>query len=291
MSLPDFQAGKRFRCPLCYTYLEVPMPGSAPLTPANAAIAVSPPPAKAELQTGPPGQEQPPGLPGAKDQDAAVDTGRLDLADWGLACHYLRLVLLLLCILGFLCLLIIPAFFELILPDSLVLLMALLTWGMIFATPVLGLVGSLLCLGIPRAARACRYIAVAVVFDLLPLVLGYFVATDYFSEPEVLLASIAAPAAQFVAWTFFMVFLRELARYLNRDIEAEEALRLLKMWILLITFAALVTGITFRVADLIGYFLVLVIPLALYFFYLLLKFLLDQLGLIGTLRQVIRSRT
>src|SRR5436309_11543131 len=47
MSLPDFQAGKRFRCPLCYSYLEVPLPGNAPPpTPVNAANAVPPPPAK-----------------------------------------------------------------------------------------------------------------------------------------------------------------------------------------------------------------------------------------------------
>ncbi len=87
-----------------------------------------------------------------------------------------------------------------------------------------------------------------------------------------------------------MVFLVELARFLGEKVEVEVGMHLLKFWIAFFTLAAMIGGTILRLADILSFLLVLAIPLAIFFFYLLIKFLLDVLSLIGTLRQEIRSR-
>jgi hypothetical protein len=147
-----------------------------------------------------------------------------------------------------------------------------------------------LCLGIPREAQARRFIVVSLVFDLLGGALGCFSLAGYFAEEEMVLAHLGEFIAQFISWTFFMVFLVELARFVGERVEVEVGMHLLKFWITLFTLAAMIGGTILRLADILRFLLVLSIPLAIYFLYLLIKFLLDVLALIGTLRQEIRSR-
>ena len=232
-------------------------------------------------------------------EPAKIYQGRLDLVDWGLGFHYARLTLLLFCMVAFLGLLILGVF-GLEVPESLLIVIDLLAGAILLIAPVVGLTGSLLCLGIPPEAKTRRYLAVALLLDF-PLPLAYFALE---SEPGQLFVYIGAGIVQLLSWAFFMAFLRELARYLEQEVAADEALRLLKFGINLYTGILVFTGVVVWFADFArpvstkqpetywpGCFLVLAIPVAIYLLYLLSVFLIKQLNLIGTLRQVIRSRT
>src|SRR5947209_3486274 len=99
MTLPDKQAGKRYRCPLCFNYFVVPTVGSAPpgkpkgkgepsLPAATRSpnAPVSPPPSPSKPTAAKPAAEEPDTGP----------AGGLRLVNVGLALHYARLVILLL---------------------------------------------------------------------------------------------------------------------------------------------------------------------------------------------------
>ena len=120
MTLPDRQAGRRYRCPLCLAYLDVPLPDPAALK------AVKDSPEEQKLA-------------------ARRQWGRYLLVR-GLNYHYARLVFILLWLLGCMGFLIATAFLE---EDLLKVPAEVVTGGILFIAPLLGLIGTVLCLWVP----------------------------------------------------------------------------------------------------------------------------------------------
>lgn len=90
--------------------------------------------------------------------------------------------------------------------------------GLSFAVPLLGVIGSLLCLLVPRETLARAYILVALVLDLLHFSASCglrFVRQLDTTEAQVALLSHLILGLG--AWMLFMLFLKQLASHLGRD--------------------------------------------------------------------------
>ena len=172
-----------------------------------------------------------------------------------------------------------------------IIAMILIDW----VAPILGMVGSILCLWAPSASGArglciasLALNASATLGSILIRVLMFFVPAG-----EVIggVGMIGASLMTFIAWCLFMAFLRQLCLHLGEDTLAGEAIAVMMrgiailvlapfafMFGLLLVFALKCVGlITFLVAMLFG-------------LYGLFLFLRRQLDLIGSIRQVIASR-
>jgi hypothetical protein len=297
MTLPDFQAGKRFRCPLCFTYLEVPQAGTPPSPPS---------PAASEAKTAPLPENTTaaaPTLP-AKESASLTEETRLEEKNWrrvalGLGFHYARLVVFLLGILGFFSIALAEPFLDdLVIP---IVLVMFLTVCFLLMAPTLGLIGSIFCLSVPKEAGARRLLVASLLFELGPFALTYFTFAGALQPAEEALglkgrniAFLGGLLFQLTSWFFFMLFLRQLALYLDQQVQADEVVQLLaKGFALLLIPPLIVLGSAWLMEVLVFLGCLLgPIMMALPFVVLVLyiMFLFQQLALIGALRQAICNR-
>jgi hypothetical protein len=297
MNLPDQHAGKRYRCPLCFMFIDVPLPDSTPVPapvaappPAptvNATAPAPPPPAAAPAQ---PAAATPP-APAAEtpgEQPPPPPMPELVWVDWGLGFHYARLPVFLLSVLVGLLIAVLKDFLD---PEWVARIGLILVVGILLLSPVLGLVGSVLCLKFPREANVRPLLLGSLGFDVAAILLGLLVLGGSFTPGGSVIVQIVGGAAELVAWMLFMVFLDQAARFLNQEVASAEALRLLKSGIVLTVVWGLVFAAVLALAASLGSPVYLVaLPLALYLLVMTLLFLFQQLALISTVRQVIRIK-
>jgi hypothetical protein len=241
-----------------------------------------------------------------------VDTKGLDKVNLGLGCHYARMVLVLFSAAGMI-LGMIGAFFGAAsalgqagagntegaggnagLAIALILLV-IVGVTIRFIVPLLGLVGSILCMWVPARSGAKGLIIASLVLDVISIPLSILL-----NLLSVLPGSVAVAAAlgtipafvlAFVAWALFMLFLRQLCNYLDEVPMGDEAMAILMRGILIMFVTPIVLFALFILIGIVpclGAF-----PAGFIFFYSLyyfFVFLRRQLDLIGSLRQVIYSK-
>jgi hypothetical protein len=318
MSLPDSKAGQTHRCPLCFANIDVPTPGSVQ-TPQKTA----PPPPRPDNKS----LLQPP-LPSPQieqtheERHAERNQTRLSWVDRGLGFHYARLVVVLLfdVILG-----VGFRFFAVIIPSQ----SSVIPYGVVLPLMIaalLGLIGSILCLRAPPQSKARILILLALLLDLVVFPSTYFI---YFNsntisfnadgigltpEQVVLAGIIVGEVFQLISWICFVFYLRQLALHFHEEVAADEAIQIL-VWgigllvVPLLLFALGAFGLVSFWLLFIYLGLLYILSLASFwesvpsvgrFYWLLLwfvapiylyfKFLLKQLSLIATVRQVIRRQ-
>jgi hypothetical protein len=297
MSLPDYKAGSPYHCPICYTEFQVPLPNQPPQAPAGPANLMElRPPIR-------PDAGSTPAPPPARDEDSRTRAQkgrptegpvRLNRVGRGLGFHYARLVLFLLEILLFLVLGLLG-----VTPDSLptrvlAMTLALVTFGIILLVPLLGLIGSILCLWVPPESAARRFIWTSLVIDLILLGLSVFGGIAEAAGIARLLWQGGSLVLAVLSWVFFMLFLIRLGWYFDEPVIAEDGRALLIKGIALAVLVPLgLVGILVMLYALppVGCLLVLLTPVLLVVVLVVyIKFLFQQLALIGSLRQVIRSQ-
>jgi hypothetical protein len=296
MTLPDYLAGKRYRCPLCFTYIEVPLPGAA--APPAVEVAKRPEPRIEPAKTNSPlvpfpepAFSQPTGNGvGTKTEQPSPSPSRID---WGLGLHFARLITVLACILGiFLCLIAREYF-----PRDTFWAAALLLSGAIFlGAPLLGLIGSGLCLGAPKEGGVRHPLLLSLVLDLTTLPLCYVLSMlDDVTAEKAAVVWLAGVVLQTLSWTFFWGFLRQLARQLREDHAADEALRGLLRGLALFLVPPIFFGGLYLLSQYlegsVWLFAVQSVPLTLYLLVVAVKFLLQQYALVNTLRQEMRNQS
>ncbi len=271
MTLPDAQAGKRYRCPLCFGYIDVPAAAAAPA-------------ALPETDAGP----APENAPAAR---------RWARTDRGLGLHYARLVVFLLWILG-MCMALLA---EPLIDDEVFgwLNVGLILWGYLL-TPLLGVVGSILCLWVPSEARARGFVGASLLLDLVMLVLSYLPLWQELSRDDAMLVRIAGIGVEIVSWGCFVLFLRRLAQYLRQEVAEDEAAGILLRGIVLLALVVLLAtpygwvvilrvGWRGRLAVLAFLLWSLRYLLPFVFLVFFINLLFRQLNLIVRLRAVIRQ--
>jgi hypothetical protein len=157
MSLPDRQAGKRHRCPLCFTYIDVPFPGTPPGPAPEGSI---------------PKPVSRPGEPSRRDHgeaDAAAAKNRLRWLSRGLGFHYARLILLLVTLLVWIIMVPVLTFSSEDNWDPEILHAGVL--GMLALESGCAVIGSILCLAAPGDAHARRFLLLSLVLD--PTTIGF----------------------------------------------------------------------------------------------------------------------
>jgi hypothetical protein len=160
-----------------------------------------------------------------------------------------------------------------------------LTVILLYMQPVLGLVGSILCLEVPPESSAKNFIIANVVLDLTAIPIGTVLRM---ADRGLLWA---APLG-FTAWVLFMLFLRRLAAFLNRPVEESSAREILTDGLLLLVPPTLIVLLTLirQLTDI--QWLYFLIAVALFFAWLVqgIKFLFSLLDLIAGVREAIHRR-
>jgi hypothetical protein len=161
------------------------------------------------------------------------------------------------------------------------------------AMGLLGLIGSALCMWVPpRGGRVLIVISGALDAPQLPLaVLSFFVPMAGLGFHGLMLLCVLMELA---AWILFMLFLRRLCLLLGEEMMAREATRLLIKGIVLMVAPIPFAILLYLVAGAVP-FLMCVLALAvfagvIYWIVLIIKFIFEELELIGSMRQVIVSR-
>jgi hypothetical protein len=295
MTLPDHLGGKRYRCPLCFMYIEVPAAGSVP-PPETAKVpdgAAAPPKTNLLPVTPLEGLHAlPPGLQ-REEREGVRPRGEMDRIARGLSCHYARLVTLLVSLLGIYVVAVVGEFLP---RDTFWAAAVVLSAGLFLLAPILGLVGSLFCLGVSAEGGAKHWLVLSLLFDLTTLPLGYF--SGHFEGPgdDAAVAWLAGVFLQTLAWACASGFLRQLARQLHQHAAADAVLRDLFKGIALFLLPPVFFGGLYRLSYSLGgdawiwLFAVQSLPLVIYTLVFAGKFLVEQNGLVNSLRQVIRSR-
>lgn len=158
--------------------------------------------------------------------------------------------------------------------------------GLVFLHTALGIIGSILCLWVPRESKARGFMIASMVFDLSGLGVGVLLTLA--GLPPV----ISGPLG-LVAWTLLMVFLRNLAFYLNANDCADLARGMIFQGVALLFVPPLVLilfGLMSYVTGQAGLFVCLSIFLVIGWIILGIRFLNVLLDLIGTLRGVIHQK-
>jgi hypothetical protein len=160
-----------------------------------------------------------------------------------------------------------------------------LTVILLYLQPLLGLVGSILCLTVPQESGGKGFIIASVVLDLTAIPIG--TALQMADIPLLW----AAPLG-FVAWVLFMLFLRQLAGFLHRTVEEGAARELLTDGLLLLIPPLLIVLLIYVQGLTAIRPLYFVLTVALFFAWLVqgIKFLFALVDLIGGLRDGIRAR-
>jgi hypothetical protein len=272
LAVADEHAGRKVRCPTCQEVLRVPV--------------AHPPEEDVDLPDPDDEPEPTPRKSSKRERRAA-----LARVNRGLGFRYAQLLLYLIALLLFAVTLFVSNFTASSAPATrfLVLALAYLIIGVSLVTPVLGLVGSILCLWVPAASGARPYIIVSCLLDVLSVPLG--IALFLLRWPSVLTAPLWVPS-----WILFLFFLRNLSEYLRERACAAEALQAVWHWLGLsvgmpVLIALLGAGAYFL--GFVGFCLFMVVGSALMLVWLAwaIKYVVRVLDLIGSLRQVILSRT
>jgi hypothetical protein len=174
----------------------------------------------------------------------------------------------------------------------------IVTAGLTFVQPVLGIMGSVLCLWVPDKAKAKGFILASLVIDVLalPIGLGLTIASMML-HPEgqpapirlIGLAPLATGPMGMASWVLLIFFLRRLAYYLKEREAGDEALRV----VLRALGVILVGPIALTFALLIFIFVWWIgVPTVFVTIFagvgMLLKVLFGTLEIIGGLRKAIR---
>jgi hypothetical protein len=210
---------------------------------------------------------------------------RMNLVNLGLGFHYAGLVVVLIATLLYL---LTPVTLPFIgtAPGLFLFLMGAMGLAVYVVTPLLWVTGSILCLFVPPKSGA-------MVFDMISLILAGVTIPMGIIMTFSGLPPILSGLTLLAAWVLFMLFLRQLANYLHEETSADEALQIIYMFIVLVVcqivlivvmFAIIFYAQSFLLASIIG----LPAGIALFVFYI--KFLMRQLNLIGSIRQVIATR-
>jgi hypothetical protein len=210
----------------------------------------------------------------------------------GLGFHYARLVLTLLAVLvvmGLAC----YALTARARPDDRGLFVGgLVALAILMLAAGLGVAGSVLCLWVGRESRAWGFIFASLLLDVLtpPLAVYLHLAA---------LPPLFGWVVQFVAWLLFMLFLRRLARYVDRPGEANEVMALITRGVLLLVGAPLLLVLLGQFAVIYSFagspaaarmLLVISLVIVVVQFIFLVKLLFSILGNIQTLRAAIASQ-
>jgi hypothetical protein len=242
----------------------------------------------------------------------------------GLAFHYFKTAANILAVILFSILLAIVLYLQTRPPDwvvgiaviaTLILLIALVV--LLFVSPLLGLLGSILCLSVPSGTRGARgFIMVSVLLDVLPIAglgVGYLLDAQGVLDwpptdprtgfgPATRLAQVFGTLSGLGAVSFFLVFLSCLSRYFRDRVLADEAFALIgRVWAVAagwVVVGALFACLAYLDANRqqydqsliigLGLFVLITVPLALWASIWMLRGILD---LIGSVRHVILSRT
>jgi len=166
-----------------------------------------------------------------------------------------------------------------------------------FIVPIVGIIGSALCFWTPSEARALWLVVTSLVLDLVttPLYFGANFVVGMMETPKpifVLTAQFAPIVTSVTAWVFFMLYLKQLCEYLDERPAAKEAMEVMTYKVCLIGafflgmfFAILASGVFLCIGAL------MFLGVMGYGFYFTLKLLVRELNLVGSLRQVLYSRT
>jgi hypothetical protein len=293
MTLPDFRAGKRHRCPLCRQEFEVPQAEAAP---------ASGPVARA---------------PTVYDPAEAREKAQWAWTKRGLGFHYARLIIVILSFMVF-------AVAGALESAQLIRAAGVALWsllGMSLLGPGLGFIGSLLCIRVPPHVGARRFIALSLLLDVAVIAFIYLYLTENLAgtreavglDPE-FVAVIIFTLIQLADWISYLFFQRRLAQFFDDSIATDEAMQIMAWGVILgalVSAPALLAPLIGKtpelalavwIAELVLCFAVLVVawPLdsaAMYVygfifmpFFLLavcLRLVFRQLTLIGTLRTLI----
>lgn len=327
----DAHVGRKVRCPACKVVMVVPDP--------NAGQGVTAQPPRKARQP-PPVSEQPlDELPEVSDEAPPDDeeyrprkpkkmknAQRMARANLGLGFHYFRVLCFLVAILLNLVGNIVARFaFAGAMASAgagdmgtaqgaagfagVVILITGCGFGLfMLVTPILGFVGSLLCLWVPQKTRGKALIMVSFGLDsgaIGALALSFFVsmaagasaaagnfggATGGFGLAFILvLLSLLLILA---AWILFMLFLRALARYLDDESTADEVMRILIMTIVIgVAGPILMFFVAFLLVRVsVGLAGFVMLGMAVAWLIALIKFLLSVLNLIATIRAQIARR-
>jgi hypothetical protein len=292
LRVKDEYAGKRVLCPRCRAVIPVSRENIQPPRPTEVRSAPEQPETLAQV----PDDEQPQ-VPQADERreergrrqsvrGAKARRHGLERVNLGLGFHYARLVLFLLTTV----LLVGLSVGVALVPRSpivrvLVVIGSLVTLGLFFLVPVLGLIGSILCLWVPKASKAKGLILASVALDVAAIPIGLVVQMR--GLPSLLVAPMGL-----ASWVLFMLFLRRLASYLKQQPVAAEALALLWWGLLLVVLPPVVLLLLSLVLRFLPWLSIIALPVGLIAWVVLaIKFLIRLLALIGTLRQLILSRS
>jgi hypothetical protein len=178
---------------------------------------------------------------------------------------------------------------------GLAIVFGFLTVVMSAVMAILGLTGSILCAWVPARSGARPLIIVSAALDapLLPAALvPLFVAMGYVGFQ---VYGFVSSLLGLASWILFMLFLRALSFFLSEDTMGREAERLLiRGLVLLLLVPITVSVLLFLIVLAVPILIFFVVPVAflasIYWIVLAIKFIFEVLNLIGSIRQVIRSR-
>jgi hypothetical protein len=156
--------------------------------------------------------------------------------------------------------------------------------ALIFLLPLLGLIGSVLCLWVPRESKSRGVLIASLVLDVAVIPLGVVLAvmeiSGFFAIPVGL-----------TSWILFMLFLQRLAQYLDQRSAVQDARNLLVLGIalfvgvpLLLVLISFVLTIMVAVSGTGKFLLVLGVLLIFVWMILLIKFGFGLLQLFDALR-------
>jgi hypothetical protein len=183
-----------------------------------------------------------------------------------------------------------------------VMLLATLLW--VVLPPILGVIGSILCCWVHQKTGARTLILISMGLDVASLLMfGVFLilsAASMFNQQaagsgiDVLALALRGASAllSLAAWVLFMVFLRNLAYFFDEQTTGDESVSVTITYLVSATFGlAAVVGLSIFLDALLPcigavFALVLIICYVIW----MIKVLFRILNLIGSLRQVIRSR-
>ncbi len=192
-------------------------------------------------------------------------TGSFKSTAFGLRLVYLSIVVLLLAMIGMLAARFVPVPIQAIYA----------IFGALVVAPLLSLIGRCLCLTVPPETDSRTYIVPAVALDLASIAIRGW---DYFRDIPKFLSDIQGPLP-LLAFVFFLLFLRKLAKFVGSESETKRATDLLKTGIVIaLIFLAAITFAVLRIApapsrdiDTVGFILFCITPGAMIaiFFWLL----------------------
>jgi hypothetical protein len=211
----------------------------------------------------------------------------------GFRFHHGRLIVVLACLLLALT---ITSLTEFLPHSAIQILEYVLAVGILIVAPLLGMLGSFLCLWAPKDTGARPLIMVSYFFDLVALPLGIcYLANQFNSSEERTYARLGGVAVEMISWVMFIFYLRRFALFFDQLSAADEALQIVLWGIALVLTPWLLLGVILQVINLVPVLGRLSLPglavLALVVVVLSVLVIMHQLTLIRRLRRVILGKS